>query len=85
MIPIVISEYCGYPVYDTYHITHIYLITYTYNIYIQMFTSMKECEKQLNTLNPAQKIKHIDNTLNELKVFYYYYSDIQMLLIWLIF
>ena len=26
-----------------------------------MFTSMKEYEKQLNTLNLEQKIKHIDN------------------------
>ena len=29
-----------------------------------MFTSMKEYEKQLNTLNSEQKIKHIDNTMN---------------------
>ena len=40
-----------------------------------MFTSMKEYEKQLNTLNPEQKIKHNDNTMNELKELYYYYSD----------
>ena len=30
-----------------------------------MFTSMKEYEKQLNTLNPEQEIKHADNTMNE--------------------
>ena len=29
-----------------------------------MFTSMKEYEKQLNTLNLEQKIKHIDHTMN---------------------
>ena len=40
-----------------------------------MFTSMKEYEKQLNTLNPEQKIKHADNTMNELKELYYYYCD----------
>ena len=40
-----------------------------------MFTSMKEYEKQLNTLNPEQKVKHADNTMNELKELYYYYSD----------
>ena len=40
-----------------------------------MFTSMKEYEKQLNTLNPDQKINYIDNTMNELKELYYYYSD----------
>ena len=40
-----------------------------------MFTSMKEYEKQLNTLNSEQKIKYIDNTMNELKELYYYYSD----------
>ena len=40
-----------------------------------MFTSMKEYEKQLNTLNPEQKIKHADNTMSESKEFYYYYSD----------
>ena len=39
-----------------------------------MFTSMKEYEKQLNGLNPEQEIKHIDNTMNELKEPYYYYS-----------
>ena len=32
-----------------------------------MFTSIKEYEKQLNGLNPEQKIKHIDNIMNELK------------------
>ena len=41
-----------------------------------MFTSMKEYEKQLNTFNPEQKIKHADNTMNELREFY-----VQMLLI----
>ena len=40
-----------------------------------MFTSMKEYEKQLNTLNPEQKIKHADNTMNVLKELYYYYCD----------
>ena len=40
-----------------------------------MFTSMKEYEKQLNTLNPEQKINYIDNTMNELKELYFYYSD----------
>ena len=35
-----------------------------------MFTSMKEYEKQVNTLNPEQKIKHIDNTINESKELY---------------
>ena len=40
-----------------------------------MFTSMKEYEKQLNTLNPEQNKKHADNTMNELKELYYYYSD----------
>ena len=40
-----------------------------------MFTSMKEYEKQLNTLNPEQKINYIDNTMNQLKELYYYYSD----------
>ena len=40
-----------------------------------MFTSMKEYEKQLNTLNSEQKIKHADNTMNDLKELYYYYSD----------
>ena len=36
-----------------------------------MFTSIKECKKQLNTFNPEQKLKHIDNTMNELKELYY--------------
>ena len=36
-----------------------------------MFTSIKEYKKQLNTLNPEQKLKHIDNTMNELKELYY--------------
>ena len=40
-----------------------------------MFASMKEYEKQLNTLNSEQKIKHADNTMNELKELYYFYSD----------
>ena len=32
-----------------------------------MFISIKEYEKHLNTLNSERKIKHIDNTMNELK------------------
>ena len=36
-----------------------------------MFTSIKECKKQLNTFNPEQNLKHIDNTMNELKELYY--------------
>ena len=32
-----------------------------------MFTWRKEYEEQLNSLNPEQKIKHIDNIMNELK------------------
>ena len=36
-----------------------------------MFTSIKEYKKQLNTLNPEQKLKHVDNTMNELKELYY--------------
>ena len=36
-----------------------------------MFTSIKEYKKQLNTLNLEQKLKHTDNTMNELKGLYY--------------
>ena len=36
-----------------------------------MLTSIKEYKKQLNTFNPEQKLKHIDNTMNELKELYY--------------
>ena len=36
-----------------------------------MFTPIYEYKKQLNTLNPEQKLKHIDNTMNELKELYY--------------
>ena len=36
-----------------------------------MFTSIKEYKKQLNTLHPEQKLKHIDNTMNELKQLFY--------------
>ena len=36
-----------------------------------MLTSIKEYKKQLNTLNPEQKLKHIDNTMNELKELHY--------------
>lgn len=32
-----------------------------------MFTSLKEYKKQLNELNPKQKLIHIENTLGELK------------------
>ena len=48
-----------------------------------MFTSMKEYEKQLNTLNPEQKIKHNDNTMNELIIIIT--LIVQMPLIWLTF
>ena len=36
-----------------------------------MFTSIKEYRKQLNNLNPEQKLKDIDNAMNELKELYY--------------
>ena len=39
-----------------------------------MLTSIKEYKKQLNILNPEQKLKHIDNTMNELKQLYYPYT-----------
>lgn len=32
-----------------------------------MFTSLKEYKKQLNELNPKQKLIHIENTIDELK------------------
>ena len=32
-----------------------------------MFTSLKEYKKQLNKLNPKQKLIHIENTIDELK------------------
>ena len=35
-----------------------------------MLTSIKEYKKQLNILHPEQKLKHIDNTMNELKQLY---------------
>ena len=40
-----------------------------------MFTWIKEYEKQLNGLYPEQKIKHIDNTMNELKEQFMLYGD----------
>ena len=36
-----------------------------------MFTLVNEYKKQLNDLIPEQKIKHIDNMMNELKKLYY--------------
>ena len=30
-----------------------------------MFTSIKQYKKQLNALNPEQRLKHIDNELKE--------------------
>ena len=48
-----------------------------------MFTPIYEYKKQLNTLNPEQKLKHIDNTMNELKNVIT--LVVQMLLIWVIF
>ena len=39
-----------------------------------MLTSIKEYQKQLNILHPEQKLKHIDNTMNELKQLYYPYT-----------
>ena len=39
-----------------------------------MLTSIKEYKKQLNILHPEQKLKHIDNTMNELKQLYYPYT-----------
>ena len=36
-----------------------------------MFTPIYEYKKQLNTLNPEQKLKHIDNTMSVLKELYY--------------
>ena len=32
-----------------------------------MFTSLKEYKKQLNKLNPKQKLIYIENTLGELR------------------
>ena len=39
-----------------------------------MLTSIKEYKKQLNILHPEKKLKHIDNTMNELKQLYYPYT-----------
>ena len=39
-----------------------------------MLTSIKEYKKQLNILHPEQKLKHIHNTMNELKQLYYPYT-----------
>ena len=36
-----------------------------------MFTSIEEYKKQLDNLDPEQKLNHIDNTMNELKELYY--------------
>ena len=40
-----------------------------------MFTWIKEFENQLNGLYPEQKIKHIDNIMNELKEQFMWYGD----------
>ena len=36
-------------------------------MYTRIFTSIKEYKKQLNTLNLEEKLKHIDNAINELE------------------
>ena len=40
-----------------------------------MFTSIKEYKKHLSTLNLEQKLKHIDNAINELKEQFMLYND----------
>ena len=42
-------------------------IIYTHtNVYFK-----KRIQETINTLNPEQKLKHINNTMNELKEIYY--------------
>ena len=42
-------------------------IIYTHtNVYLK-----KRIQETINTLNPEQKLKHINNTINELKEVYY--------------